>query len=456
MNAISGHGHLDLYARLYSAAALELGHSVVLITGDGEGVRQWLRTHCPNHLDRFTVLTRNELAPPETRPIPPDELPPLPVRMVRVWRTEGAGGVVNRLLAYGRRLVQRPLELTLGRLALGRRLLESMTAPKYRISFRDLVLEIRSGRTRVGAAPDLVFFLYLDMMAEDRTSRRYLERLGAPWAGILFHPRYHGTLANARPERYFETSTARGAAFLNPHFLAPYSAALPTEIFGLVPDVTDASLPEQEPALVSEIRRRARGRAIVAQLGSLSPEKGVLTFLQAIAHARRDEYFFVIVGEIFWTAFGPDEASFRRFVANPPENCFIHDGYVEDERVLNAVIRAADVLFAVYPTMRDSSNTLTKAALLERPVIVSNQYLMGERVTAHRLGAAVAPEDVEGILGAVLELRRRQPDDFGFAEYRAAHSLDSLRTAFGALVEAWIDRRDRVPSTRRVLEAAGA
>ena len=49
VNQISGHGHLDSYARLYGDCLLALGYRVVLIAGHEGGARQWLAARGAGH-----------------------------------------------------------------------------------------------------------------------------------------------------------------------------------------------------------------------------------------------------------------------------------------------------------------------------------------------------------------------------------------------------------------------
>src|SRR5262249_35094209 len=56
VNQISQHGHLDMYARLYSACLLELGYRVVLIAQTENRIVEWLRSRSPSHHERFVFL----------------------------------------------------------------------------------------------------------------------------------------------------------------------------------------------------------------------------------------------------------------------------------------------------------------------------------------------------------------------------------------------------------------
>lgn len=430
VNQFSRLGHLDLYARLYCASALRLGYRVVLIAEHESGIRAWLNENHTAVTARFQFRSREELSSGSG-----NAARGFWGRVARAWRRQGPAGILKGI---GPSVTSRAAGLA-RRLPGGSRMIGSATGPGKGMSFEPLVDEILAAERASGWPASLVFFLYLDMMREDRQAIRPLdERLKRPWAGILFHPRHDGATGGAGPERYFEARTARGAAFLNPHRVEPYGKALPGRVFGLVPDVTDATTAPERPAMATEFAGRANGRTIVALVGSLGPDKGLAEFLRVIDHADREQFFFVLVGHIFWASLGDIEPSMRRFVADPPENCFVHVGYVDDERDLNSLLAASDILYAVYPNQRDSANTLTKAALLEKPVVVSSAHLMGERVRTFNLGAAVAYGDVDEVLRALSILRHRARNSFGFAAYRQAHSIQALEESLARLLDQWI------------------
>ncbi len=439
VNQISRHGHLDLYARLYSACLLELGYRVVLIAQHESGVREWLVAKCGDRIDDFIFLARSELevAPPCVAEVITEPIPPLLSRLRRVWRKEGGRGLALRMYLHGRKYYhwsRRPLDVAGA-------FLRRFLAPSG-ISFVSVVEELGIAERRLGVRPALVFFLYLDMMIDDRKGCRYLARhLAAPWAGILFHPRKFRGHHGVRPERYFGRGNARGAAFLDPDCVRRYAKIFPALRFGALPDVTDASTLPGDSLLVTRLRELAGDRTVVLLVGSLTPDKGVMQFINVIRRADPGRFFFAIVGEVFWESFGRQEQELRRFAENPPENCLVRPGYIEDEREFNAVIAASDILYAVYPDVSGSSNTMTKAATFQRPVIVSDRYLMGERVSRYDIGAAVKSGDIDQIIAALELLRQRNRDEFGFAAYRRDHSIDALKAELAKLLERWLPAR---------------
>jgi glycosyltransferase involved in cell wall biosynthesis len=433
VNQISQHGHLDMYARLYSACLLELGFRVVLIAQTENGIVEWLRTKIPSHYERFVFVARDSLTRHRAGPridIPDRSSLPLHRRGHLVWQSEGMWGVLMRLQEYA----QRPF----------RALLSSSARGIRGISFTSLIDEIATAAELLDIRPSLVLFLYLDLMSEDRAGCRALGRkLKAPWAGILFHPRA-GTDSKEGPERFFWARNARGAAFLNPDCIPTYARQFPRLAFATFPDVTDVDVLPEPSRLAKKLIVKAAGRTIVLQLGSISPHKGILELVEAIKLANPKEFFFAIIGEVFWDAFGADAQKLRAFFDSPPENCLAHAGYLNDERELNFIIRIADILYAVYRDFYGSSNTLTKASVFERPVLVSDDCLMGERVKRFRLGETVLYGDVEAIVSKLSELRDRPCGRFGFSEYRQEHSIDRLKLSLSELLQQWIGTTDEL------------
>jgi hypothetical protein len=401
----------------------------VLVAEHEGGVREWLEANHPDAISRFRFFTRDSLSRSASEEFPPTFWG----RAMRVWRRQGLLGLLKRV---GPSVAARTTGLARSIPGISSFVHE---APRMNgQSFVPLVDEILAAERRSGWPASLVFFLYLDMMNEDALGRRALDgRLKRPWSGILFHPRHEGRKGDPPPERYFTGRLSRGAAFLNPHRIPPYAAAFPRHVFALVPDVTDATTASVQPDLAAEFTRRANGRTIVALIGSLTGAKGLPEFLDVIDGADPRRFFFVIVGEFFWGSFGADEPALRRFAAQPPEHCFLHSEYIDDERQLNSMLAASDILYAVYPNQRDSANTLTKAAILEKPLVVNEAHLMGERVEAYRLGATVRCGDTAGILGELERLRGAPRSSFGFDAYREAHSIQALQRALARMFADW-------------------
>lgn len=458
VNPISGRGHLDAYARLYSRALVELGYRVVLIAESDGGTTDYLARNAPDLTYLFSFRSFEEARQwnPATQNSARSDMNPLQ-RARLVWKEEGTAGLLARCVTVPGRalssLIPRSVRHQFGRAqrgiiyyALRNRLALHLGLTRHldagRILFQTLLGYVDKVVTMPEcSAPDLVFFLYLDLMAEQHRNTEALDRAQSwPWVGILFHPR----LANrqqARLEGYFRSSKARGAVFLVPSAIQTYSNAVPRLNFALVPDVADLEKPDVMPELSEEIRRRANGRTVVLQIGSIAAHKGISTLLDVIAKADPNRFFFALIGEVYWESFGAQQSRVQSFFATPPENTLVFPNYVKDERDYNGLILGCDIIYAVYTDFNSSSNSLTKASGLHRPIVVSGNSLMGDRVRAFSIGSVAPVGDHRSILSELEVIASRPSEAFGFEQYAHAHSVETLKSALAEALPLWLSTR---------------
>jgi hypothetical protein len=442
VNPISGRGHLDAYARLYSRALLELGYRVVLLAETDGDTIDYVARNRPDLESSFSFVSFSARAKMNQLR-----------RALLVWRSEGVFGLLlhcaraPRILLW---LLPEPLQQKVQRMerAIVRRLLGTRLAQFFDLAFRfdagklsfgPLIEDIQAAVTTPGhAAPDLIFFLYLDLMAEQQRDTSVLDRLGAwPWIGILFHPR----LANdrtARIEGYFSSKNAKGGVFLVPSAIPAYAEATPHLHFALAPDVADLELPTEPSELVWNMRKQAGDRTIVLQIGSITAHKDIPTLLDVIGAADPRRFFFALIGEVYWNTFAAEKTRVRSFYMQPPENVYLSQGYIESERDYNGLITACDIIYAVYQNFESSSNSLTKAAGFCRPILVSEDSLMGERVRRANIGSAAPEGDVEGILEKLSWLADQPKHGFGFESYQEEQSVEALKSVLVKALPSWL------------------
>jgi glycosyltransferase involved in cell wall biosynthesis len=451
VNSFSGQGHLDSYARLYTRALLELGYRVTLVAATDGGTSDYLAR---NKIDQspFSFVPFSQ---PDTEAVVASRSHLSAIQRAQlVWKEERAIGLLRRLIVvprrFARRLVPEPARIgwrklkqatntRLAQIPAVRALRQFLFPDAGRILFISLIRHVQNAVSVLGnKRPDLVFFLYLDMMAEGPANITALDTIGRwPWAGIQFHPRLRES-PEARIEQYFESSTAKGGLFLVPDAVDIYAKVAPRLKFLLVPDVADLELAAELPSVAKQIQSRAAGRTIVLLVGTIAPHKGVMMLLDVVAKADPQRFFFALVGEVYWHGFGNDVGQLRNFYAQAPENVVVHDGYVADERDYNSLVAACDIVYAVYSGFNSSSNSLTKAAGLKRPILTAKNSLMGERVLAHGIGLAVTSNDANEILAGLEHLRTSKDDDFRFNSYAGQHSLDALKSIMAEALPPWI------------------
>jgi hypothetical protein len=439
VNPISGRGHLDAYARLYSRALLELGYRVVLLAKTDGDTIGYLTRNRPDLESSFSFVAFSKM----------NRLR----RALLVWRSEGVFGLLLRGGRAFRILLSLLPEASQHKAqrverAIARRLLDTPLARFFDLAFRfdagklsfgPLIEDIQAAVTTPGhAAPDLVFFLYLDLMAEQERNTSALDRLGArPWIGILFHPRLADDRA-AGIEGYFNSKNAKGGVFLVPSAIPAYAEATPRLHFALAPDVADLELPTEPPKLAIDLRKQAGDRTIVLQIGTITAHKDIPTLLDVIAAADPSRFFFALVGEVYWGTFTEHNSRIRSFYSLPPENVYLSRQYLKNERDYNAVIAASDIIYAVYTDLGGSSNSLTKAAGFRRPILVSENSLMGERVRRSNIGAVARAGEVEAILEKLVWLSKQPKDGFGFATFSDEQSLEAVKRVLAGALPSWL------------------
>ena len=132
------------------------------------------------------------------------------------------------------------------------------------------------------------------------------------------------------------------------------------------------------------------------------------------------QWYFVQVGRISHTNLLPEDTqALARIQQQSPENLYVHADYLPDETSFNAIIAAADVIFAVYRDFYRSSNMLSKAAYFEKPILVADQCLMGDRVTQYEIGMAVPSDSLERIQLGLIAAVQLTELPAKFARYRA-------------------------------------
>jgi glycosyltransferase involved in cell wall biosynthesis len=175
-----------------------------------------------------------------------------------------------------------------------------------------------------------------------------------------------------------------------------------------LPDVTDCSLDEGEP-LPARLGLVPKTRPVIGLLGHLRPSKGVAEMIEFALSEPGLNATFLLAGSCRWEEFPPEqEALIKRAVAEDPRVVFYPER-IQDGSPYNSLVSACDVLWAIYRDCPHSSNTLSKAAFFERPVIVADGFLMARQTRQYALGEVV-PEDDPAALRAALQPMLADPE----------------------------------------------
>ena len=320
----------------------------------------------------------------------------------------------------------------------------------------------RAGRTldaledRTGWRAEAVFFTYLDNFV------RFLPipgapslLLGRPWTGLYFR-NDHLAWSRRGPVNRLKHLAKGDGIFRSGSLHAPLTVlderfdeplrAISGRTIRHFPDITDETAPSAPTAEATGLKRLAAGRPIVGMAGGLEKRKGLLTFVRTAAAARAAgrPWFFAAKGPMLHQTFSPAELAWLRETV-PTLTDVLHldvesTARINDGADYNALVQAFDVMWVAYEEFNGSSNTLTKAALFEKPVLATAGECIGSRVENFGLGLTIAegsvPEALDGI-GALLKGQGRdgrslQPQ---WAEYRSLHTRAHLDRCFQEIVD---------------------
>jgi hypothetical protein len=307
------------------------------------------------------------------------------------------------------------------------------------------------GERRSGRRADLVFFPYLDdylRFLPVSTAPEIL--LGRRWSGLYFRNHHLGWAGDdkcaslkrlAKGDRILRSRSALPlVGVLDERFNAEL-AAQSGRSARQFPDITDETLPTSPTALSETLLAQARGRPIIGLAGSLEKRKGLLTLLRiAEASSGREPWFFAAVGSFMAGTYSAREIAWIEQVRSRLGGSLYLDlpgGHIPDGAEYNAAFQTFDIAWAAYEDFQGSSNTLTKAALFEKPVLASEGECVAARVSEFRLGESFPARDVEAGRAAIRRIlaeRERGAVPRLFADYRRFHSRPQLDEIFRQMI----------------------
>jgi glycosyltransferase involved in cell wall biosynthesis len=158
--------------------------------------------------------------------------------------------------------------------------------------------------------------------------------------------------------------------------------------------------------LVDKIQAVAAGRKIVSIVGSLLPKRNLKLFLESAHKLDPHEYFILVVGNFPKEYYSDVEiAAIQELVATfSTANAWIDlNCYIPTEAEFNKLLDISDVIYVQYKQHNCSSNILSKAMRLRKPIIVTGGYLMAKVVKTYNWQAIVA-EDAAAVALEIAKL----------------------------------------------------
>ena len=212
-------------------------------------------------------------------------------------------------------------------------------------------------------------------------------------------------LFTRRVDNPLKRSRLRDLAYRRADRIVTLSCAIATIIKESYPDLECKIVPDAHSDLAatldadSDIRAQYAGRTVIGHIGALdNKHKGQRSIIRAAALASRSdpELLFVLVGD------GRDGEELRRAAIGLDNVVFT--GRVDD---VGAYLAAFDVF--LYPSLHEGlGSSLLDAMCFGLPIIASRVGGIPEIVEHEVNGLLIAPEDPEGIVGAI-EIIRSSP-----------------------------------------------
>ncbi len=301
-----------------------------------------------------------------------------------------------------------------------------------------LIRQLKDWESTRGRKIDLVFFACL----YNRFLKHFSNRFRWPWVGLYLHLEWDPVeLAKSNPVldtaiiNYFGSNFFRGAGVLDETAISQFSSMVNCKNIVAFPDFA-AEAPPKVSTISTELKVFARGRKVVGLAGHLIPSKGVRLLAEAALLLRDRPIAFAFIGEYDPASFSDDDNQIIR-KAFGSRNVFTYLKRINCDKVWNGVFDSFDINFAAYVNFPHSSGTLTKTAFFRKPIIVSEGYLMANRVRDYGLGVVLPEFSGMAVANAISELMdssKKTISDDNVDRYLQSHSVDRLGPALDILI----------------------
>jgi hypothetical protein len=438
-NPISGTGHFDSWCALFARLLAKKGWRVVIVTPEAGVIRKLLSASAQADVEKIQILDRErKISKRLWLDLPWFE--DLIGRLLAFLRAAGQvpsyPDAVSKNQALSKLDIQSAISFT-KRVARfiarkGAHTLEYFVTPRLRIDptnpvvfGRDLVFAQRLIRQNI----DVVLNMYVDCYRDELGLWIKFSQLW-PKGCCAIHIDINNTLLK---RHYMGNKKVDTVLYINEDFASPHEVTInPTisqeaERFIWIPDVATEVLPEKRSTLIDEVFERARSRSIVFLGGAIGGTKNLSTWYKTLELASAEKWFFLQVGAIDKTTLSSEDLyELARVEARNPENLLILDRHIEAEAEFNAFVTCCDIVWGIYRNFDRSSNILGKAAVFEKPIVVSDKYLLGQRVRQAEIGIATDEDNPSEILKAMTQLIEQPVPTICYGAYTTKYGSESL------------------------------
>lgn len=416
-------GHIPTYHKYICSALLELGYKVYSISPQPADVEEWVNAQAGDVVNKIQYDYWQKPAEKQNSNADAGQIS-APAIQAATRRTSFKQRIINRMLSMP--YIKQILNVH-----------EVWKTAQNRIA------QILPRWQHRGDVFVLMPYLDMKLLAPGYGGFLFSRAFKLPWAGVFFHPTFlrkqTGTL---KMPGIFKSPTCRSVALLDEGVIEKfeYVAGKKTVQF---PDITNDELDASSlTKLANDVKAKAGARKIISLIGVISNKKNVLTLIKAIqlSNERKLRFYFLIAGggnKYYWS----NEKEYGEMVAavGNTDNTWWHLEALKDGHEYNSLVAVSDVLMASYRNFYHSSNTLTKAAIFQKPLVVSRGYLMEERIRRYDMGIAIDENDAEMLITAIEKLangvnengEKMKPQ---YDRYRQMHNYKRLKQALVEMI----------------------
>jgi glycosyltransferase involved in cell wall biosynthesis len=242
----------------------------------------------------------------------------------------------------------------------------------------------------------------------------WLAKLFLPnsWIALCIQPSYQAAISIGKhqsrqrfaAEQLFALPSCKAVLTLHPVYQSFFEKRFKQAKFLVFPEIVDIEISEKSE-ISARIQDLAAGRKIISIIGSLLPKRNLKLFLESAQKLDTNEYFILVIGRFPKQGYSAAEIEYiQKLLLNFSDNSYIDlDYYIPEETEFNKLLDISDLIYLQYKDHSCSSNILSKAIELRKPIIVNSGYLMGKVVKTYDW-QAIVPEDPEQIAKQMMNL----------------------------------------------------
>lgn len=417
-NPISDIGHFDSWCKIFTTALLKNNWTVIVLTKNKKLLKEYLDKEFNNYRNNYIILNDCNIIKSNANNVIVNDISSL--KFIKYINIKLNGIKINKINLFKKIIFNFLFFITSKLEFLFKKLFHQVIISSTNPS--DFANDINLVISHLHFHPKIILNMYLDLYDSNPDSwALFSQKMKFNWTGI------HMDTSNTLVNRPYEQSPTLKLIFTINQKLNKLENNKFRVHYRWLPDTTDTSLPSEVTPVAERIKKNARGRNIVFLGGAIGGTKNLSLWSEVLFKIDPSKWYFVQIGKVdYGTLSTSDLIALQKLQTSTIENLFLIDGFLEDEAIFNEVITISSVVWALYKDFDRSSNILTKAALFSRPVIVSNKYLMGQRVNTYKIGLTVPEDSAEETIDGLNWLIANPIPLSNFENYASVYSAQAL------------------------------